>query len=94
MAKPRVGILPYKMVEKASRELPWDAAFSLVYLWTCPHRRVGGLFRLPLGYMASDLDISASEAKNKLNLLEEKGYIAYEDGVVYLRGYMQAQNKL
>lgn len=93
MAKPRVGILPYKMVEKASKDLPWDAAFALVYLWTCPHRRIGGLFRLPLGYMASDLDISASEAKDKMTLLEGKGYIAYESGVVYLRGYMQAQNK-
>ena len=94
MGKQRVGILPCKMITKISRDLPWDAAFALVYLWTCPHRKVGGLFRLPLGYMAGDLDVSIEEAREKIDLLQKKGYVAYEEGVIFIRGYMQVQNKL
>ncbi|HOB11105.1 MAG TPA: hypothetical protein PKY47_04955 [Acetomicrobium sp.] len=66
----------------------------LAYLWTCSHRKIEGLFELPLGYIASDLNIPIVVVEEKIKLLEEKGFVAYEDEVIFIKGYMSVQNKL
>jgi len=91
---PRIGVFPCKLWREASKELDLETLCVLAYLWTCPHRKIEGLFELPLGYVASDLNIPVAVAEEKIKLLEEKGFVAYEDEVVFIKGYMGVQNKL
>ncbi len=91
---PRIGVFPSGLWRKASKELDLSSTCVLAYLWTCQHRKIEGLFELPLGYVASDLNITIEVAEEKMKLLEAKGYIAYEDDVVLIMGYMSVQNKL
>ena len=91
---PRIGVFPCKLWREASKELDLETLCVLAYLWTCPHRKIEGLFELPLGYVASDLNVSVAVAEEKIKLLEEKGFVAYEDDVIFVKGYMGVQNKL
>jgi len=91
---PRIGVFPCKLWREASKELDLETLCVLAYLWTCPHRKIEGLFELPLGYIASDLNIPVGVAEEKIKLLEQKGFIAYEDDVIFVKGYMSVQNKL
>ena len=91
---PRIGVFPCKLWREASKELDLETLCVLAYLWTCPHRKIEGLFELPLGYVASDLNVSIAVAEEKIKLLEEKGFVAYEDDVIFIKGYMGVQNKL
>ena len=91
---PRIGVFPCKLWREASKELDLETLCVLAYLWTCPHRKIEGLFELPLGYVASDLNVSIAVAEEKIKLLEEKGFVAYEDDVIFVKGYMGVQNKL
>jgi len=91
---PRIGVFPCKLWREASKELDLETLCVLAYLWTCPHRKIEGLFELPLGYVASDLNIPVGVAEEKIKLLEEKGFVAYEDDVIFIKGYMGVQNKL
>ena len=91
---PRIGVFPCKLWREASKELDLETLCVLAYLWTCPHRKIEGLFELPLGYVASDLNIPVGVAEEKIKLLEQKGFIAYEDDVIFVKGYMSVQNKL
>jgi len=91
---PRIGVFPCKLWREASKELDLETLCVLAYLWTCSHRKIEGLFELPLGYIASDLNIPIDVAEEKIKLLEQKGFIAYEDDVIFVKGYMSVQNKL
>jgi len=91
---PRIGVFPCKLWREASKELDLETLCVLAYLWTCPHRKIEGLFELPLGYVASDLNIPIAVAEEKIKLLEQKGFIAYEDDVIFVKGYMGVQSKL
>jgi len=91
---PRIGVFPCKLWREASKELDLETLCVLAYLWTCPHRKIEGLFELPLGYVASDLNIPVGDAEEKIKLLEEKGFVAYEGEVIFVKGYMSVQNKL
>ena len=91
---PRIGVFPCKLWREASKELDLETLCVLAYLWTCPHRKIEGLFELPLGSVATALTIPVGVAEEKLKLLEEKGFVAYEDEVVFVKGYMGVQNKL
>ena len=91
---PRIGVFPCKLWREASKELDLETLCILAYLWTCQHRKIEGLFELPLGYVASDLNVSVAVAEEKIKLLEEKGFVAYEDDVIFVKGYMGVQSKL
>lgn len=91
---PRIGVFPCKLWREASKELDLETLCILAYLWTCQHRKIEGLFELPLGYIASDLNIPVDVAEEKIKLLEDKGFVAYEDEVIFVKGYMGVQNKL
>ena len=91
---PRIGVFPCKLWREASKELDLETLCMLAYLWTCSHRKIEGLFELPLGYIASDLNIPIVVVEEKIKLLEEKGFVAYEDEVIFIKGYMSVQNKL
>lgn len=91
---PRIGVFPCKLWREASKELDLETLCILAYLWTCSHRKIEGLFELPLGYIASDLNIPVGVVEEKIKLLEDKGFVAYEDEVIFIKGYMGVQNKL
>jgi hypothetical protein len=64
--------------EKVSR---WsdDARFLALYLLTCEHRTLEGLFRLPKGYVMADLGWSAERLAEPFGQLLAGGFIEYDE---------------
>lgn len=91
---PRIGVFPCHLWQKASTTLKLEDLCVLAYLWTCSHRRTEGIFRLPVAYIAGDLSISLDEAQERLNSLNNSPYVYYQEGVIFLSGYMPVQNTL
>ncbi len=94
MSTSRVGAFPCRLWREASKELDLETLCVLAYLWTCPHRKIEGLFELPLGYVACDLNIPIEAAKERINTLQERGHIAYQNNIVLIVGYMSKQGLL
>ena len=57
-----------------------------LYLLTCPHRNLQGLYRLSIRYAAEDLGWSEQKTKRTLERLIEDGFAEYDDDakVVFL----------
>lgn len=51
-----------------------DARLMALYLMTCPHNTIAGLFRLPDGYLCEDLGWAAGRVSKGLAELQEKGF--------------------
>lgn len=49
-----------------------------IYLLTCPHRNLQGLFRLSVRYAADDLEWSEAKTKKALEKLIEDGFVEYD----------------
>lgn len=55
-----------------------DAARLLaLYLMTCPHRTIAGVFRLPMGYAAEDLRWGSERVSEGFRELSESGFATY-----------------
>lgn len=52
-----------------------DARTIAIYLLTCPHGNMLGCFRLPMAYVAEDLNWDAERANDAFNELSSSGYI-------------------
>jgi hypothetical protein len=59
----------------------WDDQETLLalYLLTCEHRNLEGLFRLPLAYIQADLEWEAPDTENRLQRLIQDGFVAYDN---------------
>lgn len=55
----------------------WDdsARTLALYLLTCPHRNLEGLYRLPLSYVTADLDWPMQKLREALRQLEEDDFL-------------------
>jgi hypothetical protein len=64
-----------------ARRRGWnDAQTTLgLYLLTCEHRNLEGLYRLPKPYIAADLDWPARKVEETLAALCEAGFAAYDE---------------
>lgn len=58
----------------------WDDQETLLalYLLTCEHRNLEGLFRLPFAYVQADLDWDAATVRNRMQRLIDDGFAAYD----------------
>lgn len=54
-----------------------DGRMLALYLLTCPHGTIAGVFRLPYGYACEDLQWSADRVKTTLSELFENGFAAH-----------------
>ena len=61
---------------REARSLSERCRLALVYLLTCEHRALGGLFLMPRSYMADDLGWSTDEVRQVLVQLTEAGEVA------------------
>lgn len=57
-----------------------DATFRLgLYLLTCRHRNLEGLYWLPLRYAATDLGWTLNKVRKAMRRLLEDGFVKYDD---------------
>lgn len=63
--------------------LNWDDDTKLLalYLLTCPHRTMEGLFRLPKLYIAADLGWDTKRLAKPFQRLVDDGFISYDENV-------------
>ncbi len=88
MAEPTVTITgrkrPYWRVSPAfwtdEKVLDWDqdTRYLALYILTCPHRNLEGLFRLPKGYIMDDLQWSPERLGEPFRVLLDEGFIEYD----------------
>lgn len=74
---------PYGRVSSRIWLQPWsdDAKLLAVYLLTCHHRTLEGLFRLPKGYMVEDLGWTAERLRVALDELIDDDFCSYDAAV-------------
>lgn len=63
----------------ACRHWSPDARTLALYILTCPHRTVEGLYWLPKGYMTGDLEWSPQRLAPAMAELVEDGFVEYDD---------------
>lgn len=61
--------------------LKWDGPTRLLslYLLTCEHRNLEGLFRLPYAYIQADLEWTPAEVDKGMDRLKKSGFIQYDE---------------
>ena len=59
----------------------WHEQTTLLalYLLTCEHRNLEGLYRLPYAYIQADLEWSADEVRERMDELIASGFIEYDE---------------
>lgn len=66
----------------------WDEhhRYLALYLLTCEHRNLEGLYRLPLAYIQADLGWSFEDVEQRINDLVADDFIQYDHGahVIFL----------
>jgi len=67
--------------DKKVRSWNNDTIFLALYLLTSPHKRTEGLFRLPKGYIAADLNWDLKRLEKPFAKLIEDGFIKYDEEV-------------
>lgn len=58
------------------KSLPDDAKFLALYLLTCQHGNLAGVFRLPLAYAADDTGWDLDRLRGAFKLLSEANWLA------------------
>lgn len=71
--------------EKVQR-WPDQTVLLALYLLTCDHRNLEGLYRLPYAYIQADLEWPEAEVRDRMQELIDDGFIEYDEGarVVFL----------
>ena len=73
--------------------LSWSDSAKLLglYLLTCPHCNLLGCFRLPIGYVASDLNWDEQQVAKALNELEQDQFLirCEESGWTLIRSFLK-----
>ena len=73
--------------------LSWSDSAKLLglYLLTCPHCNLLGCFRLPIGYVASDLNWEEQQVAKALNELEQDQFLirCEESGWTLIRSFLK-----
>lgn len=67
--------------DKKIRSWDQDTTFLALYLLTSPHKNTEGLFRLPQGYIAADLNWSLEHLNKPFSKLLNDGFIKYDEEV-------------
>lgn len=83
--------------DSKNRTLSDDEKFMFIYILTCPHKNMLGLFVLPIAYIEADLgwnsesDRLSNRVYNTLSSLCDKGYILYDNEmqVILIKNYLK-----
>lgn len=70
--------------DPSTRSMSEDARMLALYLLTCPHGNLIGLFRLPDAYAADDLQWASERVSKGFQELFEKGFCARDEGSAWL----------
>ena len=74
----------------------WDDQTTLlaIYLLTCEHRNLEGLYRLPYAYIQADLEWSADEVRERMAELIDSGFVEYDEAarVIFLPNALKYHN--
>lgn len=75
------------------RPLPDLARIAYIYVHACPHRTPIGLFRLPIPFIADDLDRGAEECRAAISQLAQVRLIEYDadEALIWIRNW-EARN--
>lgn len=62
-----------------------------IYLFSCPHRTLLGLFKLPLSYISEDLGFSLAVTKKIMLSLQNKNLIAFDkaNSLVFIKKFLE-----
>jgi hypothetical protein len=62
-----------------------------LYLLTCPHGNLIGLFVLPLGYIKTDLEVLPKDLRKDLGKVIEKGFVRYceSTNLIWIKNYLK-----
>lgn len=62
-----------------------------IYLFSCPHRTIVGLFKLPFSYIAEDLGFSLPMTKKLMLSLQNKDLIEYDkaNSLVFIKKFLE-----
>ena len=64
--------------------VPFPVASLLAWFITNEHSHYSGLYRIPLGYIASDTDRTEDEVRRDMEFLAEKPYLKYDEKTSYV----------
>lgn len=73
------------------RGMTGDECRVYIYLFSCPHRNLLGMYRLPLSYVAEDLSLPLSAAKRAISSLEKLKLVEYDaaNSVVFIPKFLE-----
>lgn len=76
-----------------TQELNPNSRLLALYLLTCAHRNLEGLYYLPLEYAKADTGMSWTLLRTCFGILRDRGFIAYDDDaqVVLVRNALRYQ---
>ena len=68
-----------------------DAKMVFLYLLTCPHRTMTGMYHLPIGYASADMGWKPERFAKGFAELFQNGFINHDEGaeVVFVRNYLK-----
>lgn len=80
-----------------NRTLTDDEKLMFLYILTCPHKNMLGLFVLPVAYIEADLgwnsesDRVSNRVFNTLSSLRDKGYVLYDNEmqIILIKNYLK-----
>ena len=73
------------------RALSEGAQLLYIYLFSCEHRSIIGLFRLPINYICDDLNLDKETVTKRLDELFRNGFIIYDETIsqVLITGFLK-----
>ena len=71
------------------RALPEDARTVFLYLLTCPHGNMCGIFYLPDLYAASDLQWDAERYRKAIDTLCDTLLVAKDNDIIWIKNYLK-----
>lgn len=72
-------------------ELNSDSRLLFLYILTCGHRNLSGMYYLPVGYIVTDLEWTKERVREPFAILLDKGFISYDDKrkIVLIRNFLK-----
>jgi len=76
--RPYWRVSPAFWTDEKVVEWDQDTRYLALYILTCPHRNLEGLFRLPKGYILDDLGWDADRLAEPFQQLLDEGFMEYD----------------
>ncbi len=79
--------------DERSSKWPRDVQYLALFLLTCRHRELEGIFVLPLHHITADLHLTVKKVKKCIGVLTENGFLRYDPAtkVMLIRNALKYQ---